>query len=66
MKYTIEFRDGLSYIEKEIDGTLPRVGDCIITNTAMYEITGVLIDMRYSEPIYRVISKLMLEANFED
>lgn len=66
MKYTIEFRDGLRYIEKEIEGTLPRVGDSILTDNAMYEITGVLIDIRYSEPIYRVKLKLMLEANFED
>lgn len=66
MKYIIELKDSSGYIEKEIDGTLPRAGDCIITDNAMYEITGVLIDLRYSEPIYRVISKLMLEANFED
>ena len=52
--------------KEEIEGTLPRVGDSILTDNAMYEITGVLIDIRYSEPIYRVKSKLMLEANFED
>lgn len=66
MKYIIELKDSSGYIEKEIEGTLPRVGDSILTANAMYEITGVLIDIRYSEPIYRVVSKLMLEANFED
>lgn len=54
MKYTIEFRDGLRYIEKEIDGTLPRVGDSVKLNDTLYKVDEVITDLSYSEPIYKV------------
>lgn len=66
MKYTIEFRDGLRYVEKEIDGILPRVGDNIRLDSVVYDVIGVLIDLSYSEPVYTVNLKKLLEANFEN
>lgn len=66
MKYTIEFRDGLRYVKKEIDGILPRVGDNIRLDNVVYDVIGVLIDLSYSEPVYKVNLKKLLEANFED
>ena len=66
MKYTIEFKDGLRYIEKEVEGILPREGDCVRIGNVVYEVIGVLIDLGYSEPVYKVNLKKLLEANFED
>lgn len=54
MKYTIEFRDGLRFIEKEIDGILPRVGDSVKLNDTLYKVDEVITDLSYSEPIYKV------------
>ena len=66
MKYTIEFNDGLRSIEKEVEGILPRVGDIIRLDNVVYDVIGVLIDLSYSEPVYKVNLKKLLEANFED
>ena len=66
MKYTIEFKDGLRYVKKEIDAILPRVGDNIRLDNVVYDVIGVLIDLSYSEPVYKVNLKKLLEANFED
>ena len=54
MKYTIEFRDGLSYIEKEIEGMLPNKGDSVKLNDTLYKVDEVITDLSYSEPIYKV------------
>lgn len=66
MKYTIEFKDGLRYIEKEVEGILPRVGDNIRLDNVVYDVIGVLIDLGYSEPVYKVNLRKLLEANFEN
>ena len=54
MKYTIEFRDGLRYIEKEIEGMLPNRGDSVKLNDTLYKVDEVITDLSYSEPIYKV------------
>lgn len=54
MKYTIEFRDGLRYIEKEIDGILPNRGDSVKLDNTLYKVDEVITDLSYSEPIYKV------------
>jgi hypothetical protein len=54
MKYTIEFRDGLSYIEKEIEGMLPNRGDSVKLDNTLYKVDEVITDLSYSEPIYKV------------
>lgn len=66
MRYTIEFEYGLRYVKKEIDGILPRVGDNIRLDNVVYDVIGVLIDLSYSEPVYKVNLKKLLEANFEN
>lgn len=62
MKYTIEFRDGLSYIEKEIEGMIPNKGDSVKLNDTLYKVDEVITDLSYSEPIYKV----KLRSYFED
>lgn len=54
MKYTIEFRDGLRYIEKEIEGMIPNKGDSVKLNDTLYKVDEVITDLSYSEPIYKV------------
>lgn len=54
MKYTIEFRDGLRFIEKEIEGMLPNRGDSVKLDTTLYKVDEVITDLSYSEPIYKV------------
>lgn len=61
MKYTIEFRDGLSYIEKEIEGMIPNKGDSIKLNGTLYKVDEVITDLSYSEPIYKVKLRLYFE-----
>ena len=62
MKYTIEFRDGLRLIEKEIEGMLPNRGDSVKLDNTLYKVNEVIIDLSYSEPIYKV----KLRSYFED
>lgn len=62
MKYTIEFRDGIRYIEKEIEGMLPNRGDSVKLNDTLYKVDEVITDLSYSEPIYKV----KLRSYFED
>ena len=62
MKYTIEFRDGLRLIEKEIEGMLPNRGDSIKLDNTLYKVDEVITDLSYSEPIYKV----KLRSYFED
>ena len=62
MKYTIEFRDGLRYIEKEIEGMIPNKGDSVKLNDTLYKVDEVITDLSYSEPIYKV----KLRSYFED
>lgn len=62
MKYTIEFRDGLRFIEKEIEGMLPNKGDSVKLNDTLYKVDEVITDLSYSEPIYKV----KLRSYFED
>lgn len=62
MKYTIEFRDGLSYIEKEIEGMIPNRGDSVKLDNTLYKVDEVITDLSYSEPIYKV----KLRSYFED
>lgn len=62
MKYTIEFRDGLRFIEKEIEGMLPNRGDSVKLNDTLYKVDEVITDLSYSEPIYKV----KLRSYFED
>lgn len=54
MKYTIEFRDGLKLLEKEVDGMLPNRGDSVKLNDTLYKVNEVITDLSYSEPIYKV------------
>jgi hypothetical protein len=54
MKYTIEFRDGLRFIEKEIEGMLPNRGDSVKLDNTLYKVDEVITDLSYSEPIYKV------------
>ena len=54
MKYTIEFRDGLRLIEKEIEGMIPNKGDSVKLNDTLYKVDEVITDLSYSEPIYKV------------
>lgn len=61
MKYTIEFRDGLSYIEKEIEGMIPNKGDSVKLNDTLYKVDEVITDLSYSEPIYKVKLRLYFE-----
>lgn len=62
MKYTIEFRDGLRFIEKEIEGMLPNRGDSVKLDNTLYKVDEVITDLSYSEPIYKV----KLRSYFED
>lgn len=62
MKYTIEFKDGLRYIEKEIEGMLPNRGDSVKLYDTLYKVDEVITDLSYSEPIYKV----KLRSYFED
>ena len=61
MKYTIEFRDGLRYIEKEIEGMIPNKGDSVKLNDTLYKVDEVITDLSYSEPIYKVKLRLYFE-----
>ena len=61
MKYTIEFRDGLSYIEKEIEGMIPNKGDSVKLNDTLYKVDELITDLSYSEPIYKVKLRLYFE-----
>lgn len=54
MRYTIEFRDGLRLIEKEIEGMLPNRGDSVKLDNTLYKVDEVITDLSYSEPIYKV------------
>jgi hypothetical protein len=60
MKYTIEFRDGLRYIEKEVEGRIPNIGETVWVDlnngfyTKVCVVTEVVTDLTYSEPIYIV------------
>lgn len=54
MKYTIEFRNGLRFIEKEIEGMLPNRGDSVKLDNTLYKVDEVITDLSYSEPIYKV------------
>lgn len=54
MKYIIEFRDGLRFIEKEIEGMLPNRGDSVKLDNTLYKVDEVITDLSYSEPIYKV------------
>nr|DAX39607.1 MAG TPA: hypothetical protein [Caudoviricetes sp.] len=61
MKYTIEFRDGLRFIEKEIEGMIPNKGDSVKLNDTLYKVDEVITDLSYSEPIYKVKLRLYFE-----
>ena len=61
MKYTIEFRYGLKYIEKEIEGRVPGVGETVWLDldfhTGVFVVTNVITDLTCSDPIYIVALK---------
>lgn len=63
MKYTIEFRDGLRYIEKEVEGRIPNIGETVWVdlNNGFYikvcVVTEVVTDLTCPDPVYTVILK---------
>lgn len=61
MKYTIEFRVGLRFIEKEIERMLPNRGDSVKLDNTLYKVDEVITDLSYSEPIYKVKLRLYFE-----